>query len=509
MNSSQIVLTTFNARYIHSAFGLRYLHANLGELRESATIEEFTINQRPIDAIEQVLALAPSIVGVSVYIWNVEPSLEFIRTLKSLRPDITVVIGGPEVSHELEGQPLVDAADFVIAGEADIAFRELCEAVLAGEPPPAKIIHATPPQPDELTLPYQLYDEDDVSNRVIYVEASRGCPFRCEFCLSSLARGVRAFDLDRFLAEMQQLFDRGVRQFKFVDRTFNLKIDVSSKIMSFFLERYEPGLFVHFEMVPDRLPDELRQLIQKFPDGSLQFEVGIQTFDTEVAATISRRQDYEKLADNLTFLRENTGVHVHADLIAGLPGEDMQTFGRGFDRLVALGPQEIQVGILKRLRGVPINRHTEAHRMVYSTAPPYEILQTDAMTFGELQRMRRFARYWDLVGNSGNFVDTIRLVLGDESAFGGFMEFSDWLWETTQSQHGIALKRLCDLVFEFLTETRGHKADAVGPRILADYQRPGRRTVPSSLMPWRDVVDVDQPVDGDLPARQARHASGI
>ncbi len=508
MHTSKIVLTTFNARYIHSAFGLRYLHANLGELREEAHIEEFTINQRPIDAVEKVLAYEPSIVGVSVYIWNVEPSLEFIATLKRLRPDITVVVGGPEVSHEIEGQPLVDEADFVIAGEADIAFREFCESVLADEPPPAKIIHATPPQPDELVLPYELYDDEDVANRVIYVEASRGCPFRCEFCLSSLARGVRAFDLDRFLGEMQSLFDRGVRQFKFVDRTFNLKIDVSAEIMSFFLERYEPGLFVHFEMVPDRLPDELRELIERFPDGSLQFEVGIQTFDDEVAATISRRQNYERLADNLTFLREHTGVHVHADLIAGLPGEDMTSFGRGFDRLVALGPQEIQVGILKRLRGVPINRHTEAHEMVYSPTPPYEILETGVMSFDDLQRMRRFARYWDLVGNSGNFVDTVRLLYRDESAFDGFMEFSDWLWAKTQSQHGIALKRLCDLIFEFLTEIREHDPDEVGPRILADYQRPGRRTVPSSLMPWRDIVDVNTEFDGDLPARQARHAAG-
>src|SRR5204863_227316 len=162
----------------------------------------------------------------------------------------------------------------------------------------------------------------------------------------------------------------------FVDRTFNLNLSISRPILEFFLERYEPGMFLHFEMIPDRLPDALRGTIQRFPPGALQFEVGIQTFDEEVAKRISRRQDVRKVEENLRWLRAATGVHVHADLIVGLPGEDVETFGRGFDRLVALGPHEIQVGMLKRLRGTPIVRHDAAWGMVYSPAPPHEILQT-------------------------------------------------------------------------------------------------------------------------------------
>ena len=209
---------------------------------------------------------------------------------------------------------------------------------------------------------------------------------------------------------MQRLLDRGVKQFKFVDRTFNLNVNVSKTILEFFLARYQPGHFFHFEMIPDRLPESLREIIARFPPGALQFEVGIQTFNEEVSQLISRRQNYEKLADNFHFLRRETGVHIHADLIVGLPGETLESFAAGFDRLIALGPQEIQVGILKRLRGTPIVRHDAEWQMVYNPHPPYEILQNKLIDFATMQKLRRFARYWDLVGNSGNFIETTPLI---------------------------------------------------------------------------------------------------
>src|SRR5205085_1814280 len=249
--------------------------------------------------------------------------------------------------------------------------------------------------------------------------------FKCEFCLSSLDVPVRNVPLDAFLAAMGRLLDRGVRQFKFVDRTFNLNLNVSRSILQFFLDGYRPGLFLHFEMIPDRLPEPLRDLIRQFPPGALQFEVGVQTFNEEVAARISRRQDNAKLADNLRFLRAETGVHVHADLIVGLPGEGVESFAAGFDRLVALRPQEIQVGILKRLRGTPIVRHDVEWEMVYSPHPPYEILQTKLIDFATMQRLRRFSGYWDLIANSGNFVETTPLIWREASPFANFMKLSD------------------------------------------------------------------------------------
>ena len=258
------------------------------------------------------------------------------------------------------------------------------EAAL-GAPLP-KIIPAELPDFSQIVLPYDLYTDDDIAHRIIYVEASRGCPFTCEFCLSSLDIPVRQVPLPALLEQLQRLLDRGVKQFKFVDRTFNLNVDISKTILEFFLERYQPGHFFHFEMIPDRLPESLREIIAKFPPGALQFEVGVQTFNEEVGAAIKRRQNYERLEDNFRFLRHETGVHIHADLIVGLPGETLESFAAGFDRLIALGPQEIQVGILKRLRGTPIVRHDAEWQMVYNPHPPYEILQNKLIDFATMQQ---------------------------------------------------------------------------------------------------------------------------
>jgi radical SAM superfamily enzyme YgiQ (UPF0313 family) len=475
-----IVLTTLNARYAHAAFGLRYLMANLGPLQSRATILEFDINQRPLDLIEAILAQNPRIVGLGVYIWNAEPATRLVAELKRIRPDVLIVLGGPEVSYETQQQEICRLADYVVTGEADVAFRELCEQLLGGQRREAKIIAAPLPDLARLVLPYELYDERDVAQRVIYVEASRGCPFTCEFCLSSLDVPVRNFPLEPFLNAMRRLMERGVRQFKFVDRTFNLNLNVARSILQFFLDRCRPGLFVHFEMIPDRLPEALRELIRQFPAGALQFEVGIQTFNPEVADRISRRQDNARLAENLRFLVEQTGVYVHADLIVGLPGEDLESFAAGFDRLVGLGPHEIQVGMLKRLRGTPIVRHDMEFAMVYSPHPAYEVLQTGAIDFPTMQRLRRFSRYWDLIANSGNFVRTTPHIWGDGSAFGGFLRLSDWLSRRVGT-HGIALAHLAELVFIFLTVELGGNAPQVAETLWQDYQCGGRRDCPDFL----------------------------
>src|SRR3984957_19315906 len=267
-----IILTTLNAKYAHCAFGLRYLMANLGELQAQARILEFDINQRPVDVVERILRHQPKIIGIGVYIWNATQSLQVVADLKRLRPELIIILGGPEVSYECDHQEIVRLADHVITGEADLAFAEVCGQTLNGNPPPEKILPAPLPNFDRLALPYELYTDTDIAHRVIYVEASRGCPFECEFCLSSLDIPVRNAALDRFLGAMQRLLDRGVRQFKFVDRTFNLNLNISRAILEFFLERMRPDLFLHFEMIPDRLPEGLRGLIRQFPEGSLQFE---------------------------------------------------------------------------------------------------------------------------------------------------------------------------------------------------------------------------------------------
>ena len=232
-----VVLCTLNAKYIHASLGLRYLLANMGDLKPHTVLREFTIARRPQEVLDELLALlgpqqpgATQVVGFGVYIWNVTQTEALLRLLKAQRPDIKVVLGGPEVSHEVDEQAIVRLADHVITGWGDTSFPKLCRALIHGPKPLMKIIAGEQAGLDEIVLPYGEYTEADLAHRLLYVEASRGCPFKCEFCLSSLDKTATAFDLDAFLAQMQGLYARGARNFKFVDRTFNLKIDASVRI---------------------------------------------------------------------------------------------------------------------------------------------------------------------------------------------------------------------------------------------------------------------------------------
>jgi hypothetical protein len=502
-----ILLSTLNARYFHSSLGLRYLYANLDGLQAETAIREFIITQRPLDIAEMLLAAEPRIVGFGVYVWNVAETTQVVALLKRVRPDLIIVLGGPEVSHEWEEQAIVGLADYLITGQADLAFAELCRRLLAGERPAHKVIAADPPPLDRLILPYRLYTDEDIAHRLIYVEASRGCPFRCEFCLSALDKTAWPFPLEPFVAEMQRLYDRGVRHFKFVDRTFNLNSHTSARILDFFLERLDARLFLHFELIPDHLPEALKERIVRFPPGALQFEIGVQTFNPAVQARISRKQDNRKTEENLGWLRQHTHAHLHADLIAGLPGEDLASFAAGFNRLAALDPHEIQVGILKRLRGAPVGRYSAEFDCRYNPQPPYNLLCSALLDFTTLRRLERFARYWDLIGNSGRFRHSRPLLLGDDP-FGRFMTLSDWLFAATGQTHQFALERLFDLLYRGMTEVLCVAQTPAREALTEDYQNSGAKSCPQFLRPRQtnaSIQSVPRLKSAATPNRQTRH----
>ena len=508
---TDIVLVALNARYQHTSFALRYLKANLHELEERCQLLEFTLEERPLDCLEKLLALQPRLVGFSVYIWNVTPTLEIVRLLRRVAPEIVVILGGPEVSYEWDQQEIVSLSDYLITHEGEVALRELCRQLLQGQRPERKVVAGGQPDLESISLPYRLYSDHDLAHRVIYVEASRGCPFRCEFCLSSLDKAVRYFPLPQLLQELQALLDRGARQFKFIDRTFNLRLEVSQQLLQFFLDRYVEGLFVHFEMVPDRFPAELREIVAQFPAGVVQFEIGIQSFDDDVQKRISRRQDMLKLEENLLYLRRDTGVHIHADLIVGLPGETVEQFAAGFDRLVQLNPQEIQVGILKRLRGTPILRHDNPFAMIYSPSPPYEVLSTGAVPFVQMMEMKRFARVWDVVANRGRFPRSLPLLLAD-SPFARFMDFVRWALEPMGGTREMSHLKLAELLFGYLVDQLGLPLLPTAEAALADYTEGNRRHPPGFLYERteipREMLRPNQAGTGPsrtLPSRQARH----
>jgi radical SAM superfamily enzyme YgiQ (UPF0313 family) len=496
----EVVLSTLNARYSHASLGLRYLRANLAEFREQSVIAEFVIGQKTEDIVEQILALQPDVVGLGVYIWNAVESLQLVRQLKLVKPDLIVVLGGPEVSYEYEQQAIVQLADFLITGWGDVSFPELLRSLNTPNAAKPDKVHAGKQPPlAAIALPYNEFSDVDLAQRTLYVEASRGCPFKCEFCLSALDKTAWPFPLDGFLQALDTLYVRGARVFKFVDRTFNLKVDTSLKILQFFLERIESALaageappFLHFELVPDHLPEKLKEMIVKFPAGTLQFEIGIQSLNIEVQARISRKQNNETASENLRWLRHESGAHLHVDLIAGLPGEDLNSFARGFDQLVALNPHEIQFGILKRLRGTPIIRHTDEFKLRFNPDPPYNILATSELDFSTLQRMNRFAKYWDIFANSGYFPNSMPVLLGSE-AFNAFMAFSDWLHAHDYKSFGLSLDRQLDALDRFLLQRDGSNAAVSADRerhqVMHKRQRQGK-------------------THAHTPARQLRHLAG-
>jgi hypothetical protein len=476
---ADIVLCTFNARYTHTAIGLRYLYANLKELQERAVIKEFVIKTNITDALEQILSENPKIVGIGAYIWNAIEVSELIELIKKITPETTVVVGGPEASyfpHRVD----FSKADYFVQGEGDVVFYELCRDILAQNPPATKLIKAGIVDLNAIELPYAYYNDNDVANRYTYVEASRGCPYSCEFCLSSLDKKVRKIETDRFLNELDILWNRGVRNFKFIDRTFNFNIKTANKMMDFFLEK-EPPYFIHFEVIPDHFPESLRERLTKFPPTCLQLEIGIQTLDTDVADNINRKLNFEKIQKNLSFLQNETKAHLHVDLIVGLPGESVEQFGKNLDKLYSIAKCEIQIGILKKLSGTTINRHDEIHGMVYSDLPPYDILQNSLISFALMQKMKRFARFWDIVYNSGNFKKIVVYLFSDGKVFDGFFAFSQWIYAQTESTWQISLDRMAYLIFRYLTEILHVSDKEIKEVLMEDIMSVQGRRLPKFL----------------------------
>ncbi|MGD9949913.1 MAG: DUF4080 domain-containing protein [Desulfobulbus sp.] len=499
-----IILTTINARYIHASLGLRWLYANLGDLQPQACIQEYTLTDQISDMAEKILASMPRVVGIGVYIWNALQVRQLVGILKRVAPETVVVLGGPEVSH----MPLrvdLSEADYLIQGEGEATFAELCWAILAQQPPQERIIRAESLAVENLASPYPFYTEEDLAHRLIYVEASRGCPFRCEFCLSSIDRRVRPFDIDWFLAEMETLWQRGARTFKFVDRTFNANPATALRILDYFLEKTAP-FHVHFEVIPDHFPEAVKERLARFPAGTLQLEVGIQTLDPQIAANISRRLDFDRIRENLAFLERETTAHLHVDLIVGLPGESIEQFGRNLNTLIMLAQGEIQIGILKKLSGTAINRHDQVYGMVYSPDSPYEILKNDLISFAQMQEMKRLARFWDLIYNSGNFRRSAPLLWEGSDVFTGFSAFSRWLYGQTLATWQIGLPRLSELLFFYLVEEKGMAKSAVADSLAADILVIKGRVLPKTVQAHVTQAPEERRSLGEsLTKRQKRH----
>ena len=449
---NRILLVAVNAGYVHSSFSLRCLLANMGELADETELVETDVETSPVQLCERLLASRPAIIGFSVYIWNYTYVLSVLRLLRILSPETRLVVGGPQVVPDDPATAgLFTLADCAVVGEAD---SNVAQTFLSAHSSFAQTGMSAPHSSlAHLQLPYPLYSDEDIAHRVIYAETSRGCPFQCAYCTSAGQGPIRFFPRDPLFAHLETLIRRGARKFKFLDRSFNHNGENGLAVLDFLLRQTQAHLGetfqFHFEFTPCPLSEEWKRRLCLFRPGELHLEVGIQTLDADVARRIGRPfsasdSSYAVLEETLRFLIHEAKADVHADLILGLPGETLDGIADGFNRLVALRPAELQVGILKNLPGTHLGRRFAEYDLRFSPEPPYEILSTSTLPFETLCHLARFARCWELLYNRGRFPASMALLLDDVSTtpFEKIMSLADTLHATHGRLHALSPRQL-------------------------------------------------------------------
>ncbi|MFV3011440.1 B12-binding domain-containing radical SAM protein [Clostridium botulinum] len=412
------LLVAINSKYIHSNLALRYLRANTEDLNYECVLKEFTINDRKENILEKIIMEKADLVAFSCYIWNLEYVEELANLIKLVKPSTEIVFGGPEVSYDSESFLRKVPGEYVIEGEGEETFREFIKCKIENKSvdrvkglyiKTLNGIEYTGERHnismDSVVFPYK--EEEDLKNKIVYYEASRGCPFKCKYCLSSTLHGVRFHDIERVKKEIKFLVDKNVKLIKFVDRTFNCNHKFAMGIWEYILNLDTDATF-HFEISADLLTKEELEILSKGKEGRIQFEVGVQTTNNEVLKNINRHVNFETIKEKVEELKNLKNIKQHLDLIAGLPGEDYNSFKNSFNDVYSIEPEEIQLGFLKLLKGSSMRLEAEKWGMVYSPYPPYEILSTKDISYEELLILKKVEAVVDKYYNSGKFSNILK-----------------------------------------------------------------------------------------------------
>lgn len=465
----KVILAALNAKYIHSNLALRYLSRFQDNNRKHyVETMEFTINQRLDFIAEELFRKQPDVVLFSCYIWNVEMLRQLCPILKKIMPDCVIGFGGPEVSYEsetfLRENP---AVDFVMRGEGELVFTKYLEHLDAGNPATlGEIESLTYRQGDEIfstpqmhpmdlaLLPFPYEDDfSDVQNQIIYYESSRGCPYHCGYCLSSVENGVRFVPLDKVLPDLQKFLDKNVPQVKFIDRTFNCKKSHAMAIWKYLHEHDNGVTNFHFEITADLIDQETIDFLKTVRKGLFQFEIGVQSTNPQTIRAINRNVDFAALSEIVQQIKDGGNIHQHLDLIAGLPYEDYDSFGCSFNDVYALHPEQLQLGFLKVLKGSMLHQKQKEFEIVYHDTAPYEVLTTHELPYADTLRLKYVEEMVETYYNSGRFLNTLAyLVPLYESPFAFFEALSQFWVGENYHYLGLSKMGLFDVLWRFVEQ---------------------------------------------------------
>ncbi|MEK3725785.1 B12-binding domain-containing radical SAM protein [Paenibacillus sp. FSL H8-0034] len=481
----KIVLSTLNAKFIHTSLALRYLKAFCGD-DFNIDITEYTIKDPAMNIVSDLFQRQPDVIGFSCYIWNIEETITVISMLKKINPQLIIILGGPEVSYDtdywMERLPQVD---YIVMGEGEETFHHLLKEI-SGDRAFYSVfgtayrkegrVLINPPRPklklDDIPSPHRFAEDvPSLANRVVYFETSRGCPFSCQFCLSSIEVGVRYFDIDRTKNDILYLIASGAKLIKFVDRTFNIKRDYAMDIFEFLINNHQ-GCVFQFEITADIMrPEVLEYLAENAPPGVFRFEIGVQSTNDLTNGLVKRRQNFAKLSRTVTMVKESGKIDQHLDLIAGLPEENYHSFRKTFNDVFELGPEELQLGFLKMLRGTGMRADAEKYGYMYMDNAPYEILGNDILPFSDLVRIKRVEDVLEKYWNSHRLDHTVNYLIREQfpSAFDFFQQFGDY-WEAQGWQKiGHQLEDLFTRLRAFLNHRGTQRMDVIEGLMKLDY----------------------------------------
>lgn len=438
----KVVLLALNAKYIHTSLALRYIRAYCSEYADHIQLIETSINNNENEIIKLIYKEQPDVLGISCYIWNMNEVRCLIPTIKKILPQTTIILGGPEVSYDGKSLLLETQADMIMQGEGEETWKEYLDLRIKGIGDLHAIhgliyhdqngtIKENPPRaPLNLEkLPFVYDDLSGLSHKIIYYEASRGCPFSCQYCLSSIEHGVRFVPVLRVQEHMQYFLDHKVKQVKFVDRTFNTRKDYAMRIWQYIIDHDNGYTNFHFEIAAELITEEMYTLLEKARPGLIQFEIGVQSTNPEVLKIIKRPMPFEDIKEVVLRIKSMNNIHQHLDLIAGLPLEDYSSFERSFNDVMSIRPEQFQLGFLKLLKGSGLRERAEEYGLIYKDEPPYEILYTKDISFSEILRLHSIDDLVDRYYNSGRFEYTLRYLFSAlETPFKCFEKFSIF-WE--------------------------------------------------------------------------------